>query len=70
MGCQSSDKAWDRSGLQEECLNFSTEWYKIGQMGIQPGEAIIENDEVQYWDTMHNEQKDCGGRRTGSLLII
>lgn len=47
MGCQSNDKAWDRSGSLEECLNFSAEWDKIGQIGVRPMGAIIENDEVQ-----------------------
>lgn len=46
-GLSVKSKAWDRSGSLEECLDFSEEWDKIGQIEVRPMGAIIENDEVQ-----------------------
>lgn len=62
MGCQSNDKTRDKSGSLKECLNFSAELEKMGQMGMWPVKAITENDEVQLWAVMHNEQQNCSQR--------
>lgn len=47
MVCHSENRAWDRSGSPEECLHFTEDWDKTGQIEVHPIGAIIENDQVQ-----------------------